>query len=660
MPSQNKILVLCLLLVASLTLGACQTAGTPTPKRITEVIVETIVVTEVVESESTKVVQVVTDTPEPVEELERTLVICQDEEPDNLYIFGSDEIWVSHILHAVYDGPIDSRSFDYQPVILEKLPSLADGDVVILSTLVKEGDTVIDNHSNIVGLAEGLLVRPAGCRSHECAIEYEGGDLEMDQMQATFKLLPGITWSDGTLLTASDSVYSFNLQSDPDTPTTDRYIVDSTASYEALDDLTTQWTGLPGYMDPTYFTNFFEPMPEHIWDQYTAAELIEAEESSLLPVGWGAYVIDEWVQGDHISLYKNPNYYRADEGLPAFDHVVFRFTGSNPQATIAKLLSGECDVTTSSSHLMLQSERLLELHASGKLNTDIVIGTSIAYLQFGIVPAIYDDGWQPGDRPDFFGDVRTRQAIAYCLNRQDAVDEIMPGSMVIDTYLPPQHPLFNTNVTHYEFEVETGISLLEEAGWMLGDDYIRVYAGDNPNIPPGTPLSLDLWGGATPATSILIKILGQSLTECGIEANLESWDLSEYFADGPEGLLFGRRFDLSIIGWLSGVTPPCDLWMSSGIPRDEDNWSGQNDTGYSNPEYDAACNTALQALPGEPAYEENNLLAQEIFADQLPVVPLFPATKLAATRPDFCGFFLDPTENSGMWNIEEFDYGPDC
>ena len=103
MPSQNMILVLCLLLVASLTLGACQPAGTPTPQKITEVIVKTIVVTEVVESEPTRVVQVMTDTPEPVEVIKRTLVICQDEEPDNLYIYSSAQIFASHIQHAVYD-----------------------------------------------------------------------------------------------------------------------------------------------------------------------------------------------------------------------------------------------------------------------------------------------------------------------------------------------------------------------------------------------------------------------------------------------------------------------------------------------------------------------------------------------------------------------------
>ena len=63
----------------------------------------------------------------------------------------------------------------------------------------------------------------------------------------------------------------------------------------------------------------------------------------------------------------------------------------------------------------------------------------------------------------------------------------------------------------------------------------------------------------------------------------------------------------------------------------------------------------LQALPGEPAYEQNHLEAQRIFAEQLPVVPLYLRLKLAATRPDMVNFIMDPTENSEFWNIEEFD-----
>ena len=89
-------------------------------------------------------------------------------------------------------------------------------------------------------------------------------------------------------------------------------------------------------------------------------------------------------------------------------------------------------------------------------------------------------------------------------------------------------------------------------------------------------------------------------------------------------------------------------------------WGGANAPGFTSKEFDLACNTALGSLPNLPEYEAAHLEAQEIFAEQLPIVPLYLSIKLAATRPDMCGFIMDPTANSELWNIEEFDYGEGC
>jgi peptide/nickel transport system substrate-binding protein len=437
-----------------------------------------------------------------------------------------------------------------------------------------------------------------------------------------------------------------------------------------------------------YFANFFTPRPEHAWGQYTALELIEAEESSRSPMGWGPYIIDEWTSGESISMHKNPNYYRADEGLPMFENLVYRMVGENSNANVAAVLSGECDVVDQTSHLDDQSELLLELQNAGQLNATFVVGTVWEHADFGINPVTYDDGYSvaAGDRPNFFGDVRTRRAIAMCMDRQAVVDTVMFGqSLVLDTYLPPQHPLFNDSVAHYDFDVEAGGALLEEAGWVMGDDGVRVSSGID-GIPDGTRLSFNFWTTNATQRQQATQVMAETLAQCGVEANLEYWVSSEYFADGPEGPVFGRRFDIGQFAWLTGVEPSCDLFITEQIVGDGDltvgdvpwlaaalgegadltapafpsGWGGANDPGYSNPAFDTACKTALSSLPGQPAYNENHLLAQEIFATDLPVVPLYLRLKLAATRADMCGFIMDPTANSEMWNIEEFGYGALC
>ena len=675
MSRKSIVLALSLLVLASLVLVACQ------PQTVEVVKTVEVVTTQIVEGETVTETIVVTATPEPVvpEPVEpRTLVICMGQEPETLYALGNAMLAMSSVLEAVYDGPVDGRSFDYQPVIIEKLASLADGDAVIQVVDVAAGAKVVDNDGNPVELAADVMYRPAGCNAPECAVAYDGtSTVQMDQLVVTTKLLPGLLWSDGTPLTAADSVYGFNLTSDPDT-TTSKYGTDRTQSYEATDDVTAVWTGLPGYMDSTYFLNFFQPYPEHIWGQYTAAELLTEVDGQMLYTGWGPYIITEWVSGDHVSLIKNPNYFRAAEGLPKFDNVVYRFVGANSNANIAAVLAGDCDIVDQTSSLDDQSELLLELQAAGQINATFVTGTTWEHADFNIRPlegagfAAWDED---GDGMGPFGDVRLRQAVAMCMDRQAAVDTVLFGqSIVLGTYIPPEHPLYNPDVTVWPFDPAAAGTLLDEIGWLDddGDPATPRVASAVTGVPDGTLLEFSFETTNATMRQQYTQIMAESMAQCGIKVNLNYYPASEWFADGPDGVLFGRRTDLGAFAWLTGVQPACDLYVSDAIPGDPTEvdadgkplypfgWGGQNQTGYMSAEYDTVCKAALQALPGMPAYEENHLAAQAIFANDLPVVPLFLRLKLAATRPDMCNFFMDPTANSEMWNIEAFDYGESC
>jgi peptide/nickel transport system substrate-binding protein len=310
-------------------------------------------------------------------------------------------------------------------------------------------------------------------------------------------------------------------------------------------------------------------------------------------------------------------------------------------------------------------ELISEFSNKGQVQAAFVIGTRFEHLDFGIQPASYDDGWQPGDRPDFFSDVRVRRAFPQCMDRQRMIELGGLGqSIVPETYLPPQHPLHNPDTTYYEFDPAAGAALLKEAGWVLGEDGVRVYSGDNPRIPIGTRFSVTHYTLLF-ANQEAVQTMVDSLAGCGIEVTPSYWDFRELFIDGPEGVVFGRQFDLAQFRWLTGVTPPCDLYLSENIPGEDTSifpsgWFGQNNPGFSHSEYDQACRNALQSLTGQPGYVENHLRAQEIFAEQLPVIMLNFTIKVGVTRADFCGYILDSTENVDTWNIEAFDYGPDC
>ena len=160
-----------------------------------------------------------TRTPRPTPPEPTSLTICVVGEPDTLYLYGGSQVGATqHVMEALYDGPIDYRDYIYRPVILQRLPSLDDGDAITRTVSVRTGSTVVNAAGEVVSLAEGMLIRPAGCHTDECAVEFDGEALSMERIEVTFLLREDVTWSDGEPLTADDSVFAFEVASDPATP----------------------------------------------------------------------------------------------------------------------------------------------------------------------------------------------------------------------------------------------------------------------------------------------------------------------------------------------------------------------------------------------------------------------------------------------------------
>ncbi len=599
---------------------------------------------------------VVTATPEPTEPPgPTTLTVCQVGEPESLYLYGGSYA-ARNVLQAIYDGPIDYHSFDSQPVILEKLPTVADGDAYFQTVTVQAGDRVVDIAGEPVTLEQGTRVFPDHtCRdaaNPECVVTFDGSTpIEMERMVASWTLKEGITWSDREPVTADDSVYSYELACHPDTPSS-KYICDRTFSYAAAGKRTVVWTGLPGYVDDLYMLNFFSPLPRHLWEKQlraTPADLLSRVESARQPIGWGPFRITEWVQGDHIALERNPFYFRADEGLPRVDRLVFRFA-PNPEGVVAMLMAGECDLALPGDGAELLLPFLKEAEGRGLLHLVTSVSNQGEHLEFGINPvATYK-------RPDFFEDVRVRQAIAHCIDRQAIVDEVTLGlGRVADSYIPPEHPLYaGDRLTRWPYDPPMGRALLAEAGWADEDGNGVLEAHNVAGIRAGTPFSVTLLTiQGDPQQETIARIIRANLADCGIQVTVDSRPVRDFFADGPWGPIYGRRFDLVFFTWEIEMTPPCYLYTTEEIPDQANYWGGSNASGFSNAEYDAVCRAARAALPGTFEYRENHAEAQRIFTEQLPSLPLFWRARIAVARPEVIGFIPGAFEESELWNIEE-------
>jgi len=273
------------------------------------------------------------------------------------------------------------------------------------------------------------------------------------------------------------------------------------------------------------------------------------------------------------------------------------------------------------------------------------------HLAFGVDSfGEYGDG---NGRPDWFQDVRVRQALAMCTDRQGLMEQIMYGqSEVWHAYASPDHPLRPADAAAWPYDVTAANALLDEVGYLDSD-------GDGIREDPvtGTPFAIELissTGGEL--RQQITGVIVENWRDCGVQVS-EVWlPGSELFAPGPDSPLFGRQFDVALFAWISGTEPPCQLWQSSNIFTGEATEDyDENVTGWENEAFDAACQQAKQAFWGSLDYVVAHREAWRIFTEELPSLPLFPRVKIAVAGPAVLNFGLDATQNSELWNLFAID-----
>lgn len=596
----------------------------------------------------------------------KTLVVCLGDEPKSLYLYGDSSQSMWSVLESIYDGPFDTVNYEPQPVIVKEIPTQENGGVVLQSAPVSEGDLVANTEGDVVALEKGVTVFPAGCTTSSCAVTWDGTtELSLAQMSVTFKLIDGIKWSDGQPLTAADSVFSYTVAADPATNSS-KALVKKTASYTAVDDTTVNWVGIPGYLTQNPSAFFWIPLPQHTLKDIAVADLATSDAAAKTPLGWGAYKIDEWKSGDHIRLVKNTNYFRASEGLPYYDVVVYRFLGNLPQADLSPILTGECDIIDSSVNMTDQIETARSLELSGKIKGYYGEGPEWEGINFGIKNSSYDDVFNPWtDRVDYFGDARTRQAIADCVDRDSIVKQYLYSqSEVPSTYLTSSHPFYVKDLPTYSYDPAAGEALLDQVGWKDtdGDPSTPRIAQGISTVFDGKPFEVNYLVADTGMDAQIAGAVAANLQTCGIKVNVQTVSSGDLYASGPEGQVFGRNFDMVQMGWTSGRLNPCFLFATSEIPSAANGWlgtkyGGVNLTGYSNDTYDQACEAYLTAGLDTQAAATANQGALMQLATDVPFIPLYFKTHMMISRPDLCGLSFDVSSRSGLKNIESFSLG---
>ncbi len=647
-----------LLLGMSIFLFAC------TPQVVQ--VLETVVVTELVPGPERVVTQdvvrevMVTPTPPSLPVEPKVLVVCLAQEPASLYSLGEASFARDAVLEALYDFGVDTLDYAYQPVGIVKLPSLADGDARLLEVTVKVGDQVYD-----AALDEVVTIAPTRTVT---LVQTEGAPILVDfsqvteaqtiQLRASWTLADGLTWQDGAPVTTADILFAWQVGAAAETPTS-KYLYERTAAFTASDGKTWTWVGLPGYSSATFAADgVFTPLPSHLYGAdgsrpLTPAEMLQDEQVNRSPLAFGPFRLVEWQAGQWITLEKNPTYFRSAEGLPHLDKIVFRFV-PDPNQLAAQLISGECDLGTQDAAYDSALPLFRQLADQDLLVLQSAPGTAFEHIDFNAQPLATYRGFagvaKNQDGTWLFDQPEVRQAIAYCLDRQALVDQALDGAAVLlNSYLPPSHPLYagDDALALYAFDPLQGKALLAKNGWLDSD-------GDGWLDQDGRRFSVVLSTRRSTLREKIAPLIAEQLSaHCGIEVQVQAYG-AEYFDSGPAGVLFGRQYDLGEFSWrMTSLEPPCDLYRSSRIPQ-SGQWGDLNMAGFRSAAFDAACIQAVTALDGA-SRQAFHKLAQQIYAAELPSLPLFARDRLLVHRPEILGVILDATARSEMWNVENFD-----
>ncbi len=611
--------------------------------------------------------------------IKKTLTICLGEEPDSLFLYSSDTHSAKLIRQAIYDGPIDIEGGDAQPVILEKIPDFNDGSAFIIPVEVSEGNEVINSTGEQVQLKAGVEVFPAGCVSPQCAITWDGvSPLKLDIVSAEFELLPGLKWSDGLPLKASDSVYSFKLASALDS-SSKKNAIEQTATYISLNDFAVQWTSKPGLVTDSFEKYFFSPLPEHAWGKYNKNELLSTEEVNRTPIGWGAYQVEEWIKGQSLRLEKNPHYWRSGEDLPFFDELVFKFINPFGDTALSNIKFdrtpfqqfnydlGEfedeiaehgCDLTTTTSDLRDQIPVINILLNYFKDPAIKVIKSGFSEDQIILFRMSMNDG----SAPNPLNDLNVRKAINQCVNRSKMIkdlsfglyDTVNPGQLLSNAAGSPTDPAD-------PYDPISGEVLLDQSGWKDSDnnpETPRISMGV-PGFTDGKELGFQYLVEDIDDNLMSSEIAKASLAECGIGINIKPIP-SEIFWDALNtDSVFQGNYDLVQLSLKTPISDPCQLFSSRSIPTDENNSLGLNFSNFRNGILDNACNQ----IEKEPLRSERKNIFDQlsmIINDKLPIVSLYRYSDLMIAQRDFCTETISNQSVNELSRIEDFIISPEC
>jgi hypothetical protein len=143
-----------------------------------------------------------------------------------------------------------------------------------------------------------------------------------------------------------------------------------------------------------------------------------------------------------------------------------------------------------------------------------------------------------------------------------------------------------------------------------------------------------------------------NMAACGMQVVRFHVPASWWFGDTTG--LSRRDYELGAYAWVGQADPAsAQLYACDYIPRPENGWAGQNSSGWCNETGSNALKNGDNTLDRQ-ARIDNYAIAQEEFAKDMPVLPLFNRVETTATAADFENFRSAPGMSYQSWNAHEW------
>ncbi len=307
------------------------------------------------------------------------------------------------------------------------------------------------------GIYSGLVTQAADMKViPDLAVSWR----TIDDTHWEFRLRPGVTFHDGTPLTAADVVFTYQrARAVPNSPGSFLQYLKHVTKTVAIDPLTVE-VETDG-LDPILLNEL-----QNVWivSRKNGADATSADyNSGKAAVGTGPYRLAEWVQGDHITLARFDGYFGPK---PDWERVTYRAI-TNDAARTAALLSGDVDMIAA-----VPGNDLAHVRANNALTVSSMQSNRCFFwsvdVDRDVSPLVTDNDGKPMTKNPL-KDVRVRRAMSKALDRDALVSRVMQGQGVpASQFMPDGVPGTSTNLKPEAFDLPGAKQLLAEAGYAGG------------------------------------------------------------------------------------------------------------------------------------------------------------------------------------------------